>query len=206
MPRNLAILPPVVVREAVRVAKVTETDGQERLLAPVEAAHIGLVWRITRRKLSGNWASWVDIDPFEIPSDQGATPQSVRVAEAPSFGAKKLKTAHILDQGDESEFTLADAGHITVWFHTSSRSLTDNQTIEQFIVGVDREGGRPTGFSLRRLRRFDALRAENPPELIVSPLTCLSRTALGWRKKSLVQPIFRLGFIVGGFSVWRAQC
>ena len=72
---------------------------------------------ITRCKLSGNWASWVDIDPFEVPSGPGATPQSVRVAEAPSSGAKKVKMAHILDQGDESEFTLADAGHITVWFH-----------------------------------------------------------------------------------------
>ena len=67
MPRNLAMLPPVIIREAVKVAKITETDGQERLLAPVEAAQVGLVWRITRR---GNWVSWVDIDPFEVPSDQ----------------------------------------------------------------------------------------------------------------------------------------
>ena len=116
MPRNLAMLSPAVIKEAVRVAKITESDGQERLLATVEAAQIGLVWRITRRELSGNLASWVDIDPFEVPSDQGAT-QSVRVVEAPSFGAKKLKMAHILDQGDESESALADAGHITVWIH-----------------------------------------------------------------------------------------
>ena len=90
MPRNLARLPIVVIKEAVRVAKITETDGQERLLAPVEAAQIRLVWRIARRRKSGNWASWVDIDPFDVPSDQGATPQSVRVAEAPSFLAMKF--------------------------------------------------------------------------------------------------------------------
>ena len=60
--------------------------------------------------------------------------------------------------------------------------------------------------ALRRLRCFHALRAEKPPELIVSPLTCLSRTALGWRKRFLVQPILRHGFIGGGFSVWRVQC
>ena len=77
MPRNLAMLPPIVIREAVKVAKITETDGQERLLAPAEAAQIGLVWRITRRKLSGNWASCVDIDPFEVPSDPGAAPPPV---------------------------------------------------------------------------------------------------------------------------------
>ena len=111
------MLPPVVIREAVKVAKITETGGQERLLAPVEAAHIGLVWRLARRKLSGHWAGWVDMDPFEVPADQGATPRPVRVAKTPSFVAKKLKMAHILDQGDESEFTLADAGHITFWFH-----------------------------------------------------------------------------------------
>ena len=59
----------------------------------------------------------MDIDPFEVTIDQGATPQSARVAEAPTFVAKKLKVAHIVDQSVESEFTLADAGHITVWFH-----------------------------------------------------------------------------------------
>ena len=117
MHHNLAMLPPIVIREAVKDAKITVTDGQERLLAPVEAAQIGLVWRITRRKMSGNWAGWVDVDPFEVPSDPGAAPPPVRVAEASSLGAKKLKMAHILDQGDESEFTLADAGHITVWLH-----------------------------------------------------------------------------------------
>ena len=64
LPRNMALLPPIVIKEAVKVAKLTDA-GAERLLTPVEAAQIGLVWRITRRKLSENWASWVDIDPFE---------------------------------------------------------------------------------------------------------------------------------------------
>ena len=34
-----------------------------------------------------------------------------------SVKVKKLKMAHVLDQGDESEFTVADAGHINKWFH-----------------------------------------------------------------------------------------
>ena len=63
---------------------------------------------------------------------------------------------------------------------------------ERAIIGFEREGGHPTRLPLRRLRC-----------LIVSPLTCLNRTALGWRKRSLVQPIFRHGFIVGCVSVWR---
>ena len=43
MPRNLAMLQPVAIKEAVRVAKITETDGQQRLLTPVEAAQIRFV-------------------------------------------------------------------------------------------------------------------------------------------------------------------
>ena len=109
--------PPVVIKEAVKVAKLTEADVEERLVTRVEAAQVGLVWRITRRKLSGNWASWEDVDPFEAPSDPGAAPSAVKAVEASASGAKKLKMAHILDQGDESEFTLAGAGHITAWFH-----------------------------------------------------------------------------------------
>ena len=126
MPRNLAMLPPDVIKEAVKVAKLTEVDGGERLLTSVEAAQIALVWRIIRRKLSGNWASWVDVDPFEAPSDPGAVPPTVKGSEASASGAKKLKMAHILDQGDESEFTLADARHITVWFHNFVAITHDN--------------------------------------------------------------------------------
>ena len=89
MLRNLAMLPPVVIKEAVKVAKLTEADGEERLLTPVEAGQVGLVWRITRRKLSGNWASWVDVDPFEAPNDPGAAPPTVKVVEASVSDAKK---------------------------------------------------------------------------------------------------------------------
>ena len=73
----------------------------------------------------------MDIDPSEVPSDQGATPQSVRVAKAPSFVAKKLKMAHIFDQGVESEFTLADAGHITVAITHGQPDEEETPTNEQ---------------------------------------------------------------------------
>ena len=43
--------------------------------------------------------------------------------------------AHILDQGDESEFTLADAGHITVWFHNFvAITQEETPTIEQLTA------------------------------------------------------------------------
>ena len=144
MHRNVAMLPSVIIREAVKVAKITETDGQERLLAPVQAAQIGLVWRITRRKLSGNWASWVDIDPFRVPIDQGATPQSVRVAEAPSFCGKENLSTHPRLRRRIRVHTRR------CWTH-----------FRLAIIGIERESDRPTGFTLRRFRRFHTLHAEN---------------------------------------------
>ena len=107
MLRNLAMLPPVVIKEAVKVATLTEADGEERLLTPVEAAQVGLVWRITRRKLSGNWASWVDVDPFEAPSDPGAAPPTVKVVEASSTKttnpSSHSQTLDTYGQPDEEE-------------------------------------------------------------------------------------------------------
>ena len=115
LPRNMALLPPIVSKEAVKVAKLTEA-GEERLLTPVEAAHIGLVWRITRRKLSEKWGQLSEnIDPFEDTGGAATPPR--KVEETPTSNVKKLKMAHVLDQGDESEFTVADAGHINKWFH-----------------------------------------------------------------------------------------
>ena len=61
-----------MIKEAVKVARLTKADDGRRHLSPVEAAQVGLVWRIIRRNLSGNWASWEDVDPFEAPSDQVA--------------------------------------------------------------------------------------------------------------------------------------
>ena len=116
--------------------------------------------------------------------------------------------ARILDQGDESKFTLADAGHITVWFHnfvaiTQGQPDEEDTPTNEQLSALNVRVIVQLGFPLRRYRSFSHLTRGRPPELIISPFTCLSWTALGWRKKSLVQPIFRLGFTVGEFSVWR---
>ena len=163
MLRNLAMLPPVVIREAVK-SRENHRNRQERLLAPAQAAQIGLVWR---RKLSGNWASWVDIDPFEVPSDQGATPQSVRVAEAPSFDAKKIEDGtHPRPRRRIRVHTRERAAHITVWFHNfvaithgqpDEKETPTNEQLSALNVRVVIQLGLP----LRRLRCCHALRAEN---------------------------------------------
>ena len=70
---------------------------------------------------------------------------------------------------------------------------------ERTIIGFEREGGHPTRLTLSRLRCLHALRAENHQ----SPSFHRLPASAGRRKRSLVQPIFRHCFIVGGFSVWR---
>ena len=82
-----------------------------------KAAQIGLVWRNTRRKLSGNWASWVGHRSVRSPKRSLNDTTISESGRGAFVCGTELKVAHTLDQGDESEFTLADAGHITVWFH-----------------------------------------------------------------------------------------
>ena len=148
------------------VAKITETDGQERLLAPVEAAQIGLVWRITRRKLSGNWASWMDIDPFEVPSDHGCDTTTSESGGSAFVWVKKIEdgTHHrprrrirVHTRGRWTHYRLVSQLRCDHARTTRRRGNAD----ERAIIGIEREGGHPTGFPSRRLRRFHALRAEN---------------------------------------------
>ena len=144
---------------------MTETDGQERLLAPVKTGQIGLVWRIPRRKLSGNSASWVDIDPFEVPSDQGATPFSESVG-SPFVWCKEIEDGthlrprrriRVHTRGRWTHYSLVSQLRRDHARTTRRRRNAD----ERAIIGIEREGGHPTGFTSRRLRRFHALRAEN---------------------------------------------
>ena len=139
MPRNLALLPPVIIREAVKVAKITETGGQERLLAPVEAAQIGLVWRITRRKLSGGG---VFVCGKEIEDGTHLRPRRrIRVHTRRCWTHYRLVSQ-------------LRRNHART---TRRRGNADKRA----IIGIERESDRSTGFSLRRFRRFHTLRAEN---------------------------------------------
>ena len=87
--------------------------------------------------------------------------------------------AHILDQGDESEFTLADAGHITVWFHNFV-AITHGQPDEEETPTNEQltalNARVVVQLSLCILRRLHALRAEDHQS---SPLHRLPASA-GW--------------------------
>eukprot|EP00972_Heterocapsa_arctica_P061515 9073384-Heterocapsa_arctica.AAC.1 len=68
--RNLAMLPHSVVNAAIAATQVTVgVPPMARDISAVEAAQVGLVWRIARRIAfvsSGNtWASFMDVDPCE---------------------------------------------------------------------------------------------------------------------------------------------
>ena len=75
---------------------------------------------------------------------------------------------------------------------------------ERAIIGIERESDRPTGFPLRRFRRFHTLRAENNQSSSFHRLPpSAGRLLVGERNPWSNQLIIKLGFTVGEFSVWR---
>ena len=177
LPRNMALLPPIVIKEAVKVAKLTEA-GEERLLTPVEAAQIGLVWRITRRKLSENWANWADIDPFE--DTGGAATHSSKESGGNAYVKRKEvedgarfrpgRRIRVYSRGRWTHQQVVPQFCRDNAWPTRRRGNADERT----IIGVKREGGCSTGFSVRGFRCLHALRSE---DLQSSPLHCLLASA-----------------------------
>jgi hypothetical protein len=91
----LGSLPPSVVAAALAQARLH--DGAP--LAAVQAAHVGLVFSLTRRILhtlaGGDWDSWTEVTPFP-----DATPPARTQADAAQNPSpdRKLKMTNILDQ------------------------------------------------------------------------------------------------------------
>jgi hypothetical protein len=120
--RNLAMLPHSVVHAAVATTQITAgTPPVARDISPVEAAQVGLVWRIARRiafTASGNsWATFVDVDPCEaLVVNTGVQQTGPSVTTPSSFLGTKVKISTILDQGDDGEVAQATATQIETWF------------------------------------------------------------------------------------------
>ena len=72
---------------------------------------------------------------------------------------------------------------------------------ERAIICIEREGCHPTGFPLRRLRRFHTLRAENHQSSSFHRLLASARRLLAGKRDSWSNQFSRHGFIV--VSVWR---
>ena len=109
--RNIAIIPASVLRSAAAAAVVPVVGGGDRGLSPMEAAQIGLVWRIIQRIAARNagidWALFADIDPMVVAVAAPIPPPLPAAAGGPAIAAspsrKKLKLSATLDQTDEAE-------------------------------------------------------------------------------------------------------
>ena len=125
--RNLALLPHPVVFAAIRAARLGEGSAQ-RILTPIEAAQVGLVWRIARRLAfvasGARWDDFLDVDPTLDPAKPELQtfqrPPAAQAAPAPSAtpsdGFKKVKISTCLDQADETEVPLAATTDSELWY------------------------------------------------------------------------------------------
>jgi hypothetical protein len=110
--RNIALLPRGIVHAALGAAE----DADKSQLTPMDAAQVGLMWRICKRIAVG-WddPSWFDDDPCLAL----VAPASQASAAAPTPQPKKkgrvIKISDFLDQGDATEIDVADAKTVKAW-------------------------------------------------------------------------------------------
>eukprot|EP00435_Cladocopium_sp_Y103_P053028 s144_g16.t2 len=113
--RVLSALPPHVVVQGIGQAQV----GGHGLTA-VEAAHVGLVWRVARMAMylqkGGTMENFVDIDPWE-PVSTNPPQAQVQGGTSRSSGLKEkvLKMAALVDQTDDSELMPPDSQKVHAW-------------------------------------------------------------------------------------------
>ena len=111
--RLLAALPPQAVATCSETALLP--DGSH--LSPIQAAQVGLVYRLARRKVHVDngldLAFWVDPDPWGTiaPAPTVGTPPS----PAATTPERKIKFSQILDQSDETEFVVEAEQQKQLW-------------------------------------------------------------------------------------------
>ena len=105
--RLLAVLPPPVVEAALENA--TKASGEH--LTVMQATQVGQVYKLARRKswvASGKpWEDWVETQLWSS-SSTGPPSSPATAPTTTSPGERKIKMNGVLDQGDDSEFTLDD--------------------------------------------------------------------------------------------------
>ena len=104
--RLLAALPGPVVAASLTQATLDDTSH----LTAIQAAQVGLVWKLARRLMfvrgGGQWDDWTEEDPWKTSSSH---PSSTERTTAPIDSKKDtkertLKFTQVLDQGDDGEF------------------------------------------------------------------------------------------------------
>ena len=118
-------------------------------LTVTQAAQLGLVYRLARRKWhSANGLDinhWIDPDPWN-PSAGNASSSSMAPPAAPSnptVGERKMKFASVLDQADETEFQIAPESQRQAWLEVFIRK----------VGGLPQEAEEPTVEQLSALNR-----------------------------------------------------
>ena len=163
--RNFALLPDTVLRQAVAAARETVTVAdvdEQHPLTPVDAAQIGLMWRIARRLMTpgaDGWNTFIDFDPMVATSSQSqpSQPQQAQHAQggqAQLGGAeeRKLKMSSYIDQADDGEFIPASRQQVETWF----------QNYYTFAAGPPLEPEEPTSEQLQALNTRSNTRNQSP--------------------------------------------
>ena len=101
--RLLGALPPSVLATALE--RATLPDGQP--LSALQAAHVGLVYNLTKRILhtisGGDWEAWKPDAVFGEEAQPGEGTAASSSTTTPSMD-RKLKMTQVLDQSDDGEF------------------------------------------------------------------------------------------------------
>jgi hypothetical protein len=128
--RLLAALPSTVVQAAIEATVMDNGDP----VSLVQAAQLGLVYRLAKRKQhvdSGlDLNLWTDPDPWATNSTSTPTPPVGDTLDQTKGTERKMKFASILDQADDSEFVVANESQKQVWLQTFV-NLTGDLPMEQ---------------------------------------------------------------------------
>ena len=111
--KDLALFPPDIFEAAVTAARV-----EEKALTPLEAAQLGRLWRVARREAALSYDDPLDPRTKPAPTTPTTSSSALPSGHPTSLSGKKLKAAHYVEQGDESEFAVVDPPTMTLW-HTA---------------------------------------------------------------------------------------
>ena len=120
--RQLGLFSNELLREAVGRAKFESMEN--RSLSPLEAAQVGLIWRMARRT-----AGLAHGDPFEPQQPSAPGGGGEPMAASPAAGGRKVKLAHLIEQGDDTETAIVKSVDIAEW-HRKYKLLTDGPVPE----------------------------------------------------------------------------
>ena len=129
--RVVAALPAHIVVQGIGQAQAAGVG-----LSAIEAAHVGLVWRVARMvmflKRGGDITNFEDVDPW-VPKDPSKFPGQAQGHAPKGSGLKEkvLKMSTLLDQTDESELMPPDLQTVHSWSQRYLQIMGDHPMEEE---------------------------------------------------------------------------